>query len=70
MQGEAWWATVHGVTKSRMRLHFHLLTLAKGALSIPLLMSMSEAFPIPFLTLIKLYYTKVLSDQASFLTPD
>ena len=72
MQGGAWWATVHGVTKSQMRLHFHfhLLTLAKGALSIHLLMSMSEAFPIPFLTLIKLYYTKVLSDQASSLAPD
>ena len=42
-----------------------MLTLVKGALSIPLLMSMSEAFPIPFLTLIKLYYTKALSDQAS-----
>ena len=23
MDGGAWWATVHGVTKSRTRLHFH-----------------------------------------------
>ena len=36
------------------------LTLARGALSIPLLMSMSEAFSDPFLTLIKLCYTKAL----------
>ena len=71
MQGEAWWATVHGVTKSRMRLHFHLLTLAKGALSIPLLMSMSEAFPIPFLTLITMKSSelKSLSRVRLFVTP-
>ena len=37
-----------------------LLTLAKEALSIPLVMSMSEAFSVPFLTLIKLCYTKAL----------
>ena len=23
MDGGAWWATVHGVVKSRTRLHFH-----------------------------------------------
>ena len=37
-----------------------MLTLARGAFSIPLLMSMSEAFFVPFLTLIKLFYTKAL----------
>ena len=34
-----------------------MLTLAKEALSIPLVMSMSEAFSVPFFTLIKLCYT-------------
>ena len=34
--------------------------LERGALSVPLLMSMSEAFSVPFHTLIKLCYTKVL----------
>ena len=34
-----------------------MLTLARGALSVPLLMSMSEDFSAPFLTLIKLCYT-------------
>ena len=43
------------------------LTLARGALSIPLLISVSEAFSAPFYTLIKLYYTKALIDQASSL---
>ena len=33
---------------------------SKGALSVPLLMSMSEAFPVPFYTLIKLCYTEAL----------
>ena len=37
-----------------------LIGLARGALSIALLMSVSEAFSVPFLTLIKLCYTKVL----------
>ena len=36
-----------------------MLTLARGTLSVlPLLMSMSEAFSVPFNTLIKLCYTK------------
>ena len=30
------------------------------ALSVPLLMSMSEVFSVPFYTLIKLWYTKAL----------
>ena len=37
-----------------------MLTLAKEALSIPLVMFMSEAFSVPFLTLIKLCYTKAV----------
>ena len=37
-----------------------LLTLARGALSVPLLMSIAEAFSVPFLTLIKLCYSKAL----------
>ena len=37
-----------------------MLRLATGALSVPLLMSMSEAFSVPFYTLIKLCYTKSL----------
>ena len=32
------------------------IRLARGAFSAPLLMSMSEAFSDPFLTLIKLFY--------------
>ena len=37
-----------------------LIRLARGALSVPLLMSLSEDFSVPFLTLIKPCYTKVL----------
>ena len=37
-----------------------LLTLARRARSIPLLMSLSEAFSVSFYTLIKLCYTKAL----------
>ena len=37
-----------------------LLTLARGALSVLLLMSISEAFSVPFYTLIKLCYIKTL----------
>ena len=44
-----------------------LAKLAKGALSIPLLMSMSEYFSVPFYTLIKLCYTKAL--ECSSLVP-
>ena len=36
-----------------------LLKLARGVLSVCLLMSISEAFSVPFYTLIKLCYTKV-----------
>ena len=46
-----------------------LLTWARGHSFCPLLMSMSEVFSI-FYTLIKLYYTKALSNQASSLAPD
>ena len=37
-----------------------LIKLARGALSIPLLMSVSEAFSVPFLILLKLCYINVL----------
>ena len=37
-----------------------LIRQAKGALSVPLLMSVSEAFFVSSLTLIKLHYTKAL----------
>ena len=37
-----------------------LLRLSRGALYVPFLMSMSEAFSVPFYTLIKLCYTKAL----------
>ena len=37
-----------------------LLRLARGALSVPLLMSMSEAFSVAFHTIIKLHYTNAL----------
>ena len=64
MDREAWHAAVHGVTKSQTQLsecaELKLLRLARGALSVPLLMSMSEAFSVPFYTLIKLCYTKAL----------
>ena len=38
----------------------HLAKTGRGALSVPLLMSMSEGFSVPFHTLIKLCYTKFL----------
>ena len=37
-----------------------LIRLPWGTFSVPLLMSMSEGFSVPFLTLIKLCYTKAL----------
>ena len=37
-----------------------LKRLARGALCLPLLMSMSESFSVPFYTLIKLCYTEAL----------
>ena len=42
------------------------LRLVSGALSVPLLMSMSEAFSVPFYTLIKLCYTKALEWSSLF----
>ena len=47
-----------------------LLTLANGSSFCPLLMSMSGAFSTSFILLIKLYYTKALSDQGLSLAPD
>ena len=37
-----------------------LIRLARGTLCFPFLMSMSEAFSVPFYALIKLCYTKAL----------
>ena len=71
----AWWAAVYGVAQSQTQLKrlsssssnnqlkkyiTPLLRLARGALSVTLLMSMSEVFSVPFHTLIKLCYTKAL----------
>ena len=67
MDREAWRAAIHGVAKSWTRLSNWTelnWTLARGALSVPLQMFMSEAFSAPFYTLIKLCYTKLLSNQA------
>ena len=44
-----------------------LIRLARGALSVPHLISMSEAFSVPFVTLIKLCYKKAL--EGSSLVP-
>ena len=46
-----------------------LIRLAKGAFSVPLLMSVSEAFSVPFLTLVNSATQKLLSDQAWSLVP-
>ena len=43
---------------------------SKGALFLPLSDLYVRSFLCPFYTLIKLYYTKALSDQASSLAPD
>ena len=70
VNSRSWHAAVHGVAKSwtqlsdwtelnnQLKKHIApLLRLVSGALSVPLLMSMSEAFSSPFNTLIKLCYT-------------
>ena len=43
-----------------VNVHKALIRLVGEALSIPILMSMSEASSVPFFTLIKLCYTKAL----------
>ena len=45
---------------SLKKVYKALIRLASGAYPIPLLMSVSEASSAPFLTLIKLCYTKAL----------
>ena len=50
-----------------VKVYKGLLRLARGTLSVPLLMSMSEAFSAPLLTLVKLCYTKAL--ERSSLVP-
>ena len=47
-----------------------LLTLLRVAFSSPLLMSMSEAFSVPFLTLIKLCYARALECSSLVLGPE
>ena len=42
------------------KIYKALIKLARGAFCVPLLMSLSEDFSVPFLTLIKPCYTKVL----------
>ena len=44
----------------RKKVYKALMRPAGGALSVPHLMSVSEAFSVPFYTLIKLCYTKAL----------
>ena len=43
-----------------VKVHKALIILASGNTLAPLLMSMSEAFSVPFYALIKLCYTKAL----------
>ena len=50
-----------------IKVYTALIRLARGALSTPPLMSMSEALSVPFYTLIKLCYTKAL--ESSSLVP-
>ena len=50
-----------------VKIYKALLRLARGTLSVLLLMSMSEAFSVPLLTLVKLCYTKAL--ERSSLVP-
>ena len=78
MDRAAWRAAILGVPQSRTWLSdwtelSNYITpswrLAGRYSFCPLLMSMSEAFSISFI-LIKLYYTKALSDQASTLALD
>ena len=79
MHRGAWRAAVHVVAKSRTQLSKTLLLLVavyhppedhQGALFLP----PSDVYPRSFLylfyTLIKLYYTQALSDQASSLAPN
>ena len=51
---------MHVVGVSLIKVYKAMLRLESGALSIPLLMSLSEALSVPFYTLIKLCYTKAL----------
>ena len=43
-----------------VKVYKALIRLVRGAVSVPLLMSMSEALPVTFHTLIKLCYTKAI----------
>jgi len=79
--GGAWWAAIYGVAQSRTRLkrlsnsssNSDYITsswrLAVGTLSAPF-NAYVRSFLYLLYTLIKLYYTKALSDQASSLAPD
>ena len=60
---------MHAVGVSLVKVCKALIRLVGGALSIPLLMSVSEAFSAPFYTLIKLCYTKALKCRESSLFP-
>ena len=55
------WKWVYVVQMGLKKVYKALIRLARGTFSdVPLLMSMSEAFSVPFLTLIKLCHTKAL----------
>ena len=79
MHRGAWRAAVHVVVKSRTPLSKTLLLLVavyhspedhQGALFLPPSDVYVRSFLYLFYTLIKLYYTKALSDQASSLAPN
>ena len=76
----AWWAAVYGVAQSRTRLKWLSssssdyiniqLKTSRGVLFLPPSDAYARSFLYLLYTLIKLYYTKALSDQASSLAPD
>ena len=76
--GGAWWAAVYGVAQSRTRLkrlssssdYISSWRLARGVLFLPPSDAYVRSFLCLLYTLIKLYYTKALSDQALSLVPD
>ena len=64
------WATELNCNNQLKKYIAPLLRLVGGALSIPLLMSMSEAFSVPFYNSIKFCYTKSLEWLSLFPGPE